>query len=215
MILFDPTGRVAIVTGGNGGIGLGMATSLRHAGASVVIAGRNKEKSAKATALLGARAIEVDVANEASVRSLVDQTVHAFGRVDILINNAGIAIRKQPETYTLDEWREVLDINLTSAFLCSQAVYPHMVKAGGGKIINVGSMLSIFGMPLAMPYGASKGGIVQMGDLLPLLGERTIFKSTRSYPDGSTRISPRSHTDRRLKRTCYDPDTSETLGLAG
>jgi 2-deoxy-D-gluconate 3-dehydrogenase len=137
MKLFDLTGRAAIVTGGNGGIGLGMATSLRHAGASVVIAGRNKEKSAKATASLGARAIEVDVANEASVRSLVDQTVHSFGRVDILINNAGIAIRKQPETYTLDEWREVLDINLTSAFLCSQAVYPHMVKAGGGKIINV------------------------------------------------------------------------------
>jgi 2-deoxy-D-gluconate 3-dehydrogenase len=137
MKLFDLTGRVAIVTGGNGGIGLGMATSLRHAGASVVIAGRNKEKSAKATASLGARAIEVDVANEASVRSLVDQTVHAFGCVDILINNAGIAIRKQLETYTLDEWREVLDINLTSAFLCSQAVYPHMVKAGGGKIINV------------------------------------------------------------------------------
>ena len=70
---------------------------------------------------------------------------------------------KQPETYTLDEWREVLDINLTSAFLCSQAVYPHMVKAGDGKIVNIGSMLSIFGMPLAVPYGASKGDIVQMG----------------------------------------------------
>ena len=165
MKLFDLTGRAAIVTGGNGGIGLGMPTSLRDAGASVVIAGRNKEKSAKAAASLGerARAIEVDVANEASVRSLVDQTVHAFGCVDILINNAGIAIRKQLETYSLDEWREVLDINLTSAFLCSQAVYPHMVKAGGGKIINVGSMLSIFGMPLAVPYGASKGGIVQRG----------------------------------------------------
>jgi len=88
MKLFDLTGRAAIVTGGNGGIGLGMPTSLRDAGASVVIAGRNKEKSAKAAASLGerARAIEVDVANEASVRSLVDQTVHAFGCVDILIN---------------------------------------------------------------------------------------------------------------------------------
>jgi 2-deoxy-D-gluconate 3-dehydrogenase len=136
MKLFDLTGRVAIVTGGNGGIGLGMATSLRHAGASVVIAGRNKEKSAKATASLGARAIEVDVANEASVRSLVDQTVHAFGCVDILINNASIAIRKQLETYSLNEWREVLDINLTSAFLCSQAVYPHMIKAGAERLLT-------------------------------------------------------------------------------
>lgn len=164
MKLFDLTGRVAIVTGGNGGIGLGMASGLLNAGASVIIAGRNKEKSAQAAASLGerARAIEVDVADEKSVRALVDQTVNAFGRVDILVNNAGIAIRKQPETYSLDEWRQVIDTNLTSAFLCSQAVYPHMVKGGGGKIINIGSILSIFGIPVAVPYGASKGGIVQM-----------------------------------------------------
>lgn len=164
MKLFDLTGRVAIVTGGNGGIGLGMATGLLNAGASVVIAGRNKEKSAKAAASLGerARAIEVDVADEKSVRSLVDQTISAFGRVDILINNAGIAIRKQPEAYTLDEWRQVMDTNLTSAFLCSQSVYPHMIKTGGGKIINIGSILSIFGAPFAVPYGATKGGLVQM-----------------------------------------------------
>ncbi len=164
MKLFDLTGRVAIVTGGNGGIGLGMASGLLNAGASVVIAGRNKEKSAKAVALLGerARAIEVDVADEKSVRSLVDQTITAFGRVDVLINNAGIAIRKQPEVYTLDEWRQVIDTNLTSAFLCSQSVYPHMVKVGGGKIINIGSILSIFGAPFAVPYGATKGGLVQM-----------------------------------------------------
>lgn len=164
MKLFNLTGRVAIVTGGNGGIGLGMATGLLDAGASVVIAGRNKEKSAKAAASLGerARAIEVDVADEESVHSLVDQTVKAFGRVDILINNAGIAIRKQPEAYTLNEWRQVIDTNLTSAFLCSQAVYPHMVRTGGGKITNIGSILSIFGAPFAVPYGATKGGLVQM-----------------------------------------------------
>lgn len=164
MKLFDLTGRVAIVTGGNGGIGLGIATGLMNAGASVVIAGRNKEKSAKAVTSLGerARAIEVDVADEKSVHSLVDQTISAFGRIDILINNAGIAIRKQPENYTLNEWRQVIDTNLTSAFLCSQSVYPHMVKAGGGKIINIGSILSIFGAPFAVPYGATKGGLVQM-----------------------------------------------------
>jgi 2-deoxy-D-gluconate 3-dehydrogenase len=164
MKMFDLTGRVAIVTGGNGGIGLGMATALHGAGAAVVIAGRNKEKSAKAVAALGerARAIEVDVADEASVQALVARSVDAFGRIDILVNNAGIAIRKQPEDYSLDEWRQVIDTNLTSAFLCSKAVYPHMQKAGGGKIINIGSILSIFGIPVAVPYGASKGGIVQM-----------------------------------------------------
>ncbi len=164
MKLFDLTGRVAIVTGGNGGIGLGMATGLLNAGASVVIAGRNKEKSSKAAATLGprARAIEVDVADEKSIHSLVDQTISAFGRIDILINNAGIAIRKQPEATTLDEWRQVMDTNLTSAFLCSQSVYPHMLKAGGGKIINIGSILSIFGAPFAVPYSATKGGLVQM-----------------------------------------------------
>jgi len=88
--------------------------------------------------------------------------VERFGRVDILVNNAGINIRKSPETYTLDEWRRILDTNLTSAFMCSKAVYPHMRKAGGGKIINVGSMLSIFGASFAVAYGASKGGIVQL-----------------------------------------------------
>lgn len=164
MKAFDLTGRVAIVTGGNGGIGFGMAKGLIDAGASVVIAGRNQDKSANAVASLGerARAIEVDVAVEKSVHALVDGAAKAFGRIDILVNNAGIAIRKQPESYSLDEWRQVIDTNLTSAFLCSQAVYPHMVKAGGGKIINIGSILSIFGAPFAVPYAATKGGLVQM-----------------------------------------------------
>ena len=165
MELFDLTGRVAIVTGGNGGIGLGMATGLVNAGASVVIAGRNKEKSAKAAARW-ASAPAPSKSMSPTRNPFTPWSIRpssAFGRVDILVNNAGIAIRKMPETYTLDEWRQVLDTNLTSAFLCSQAVYPHMVKAGGGKIINIGSILSIFGIPLAVPYGASKGGIVQMG----------------------------------------------------
>ena len=85
-----------------------------------------------------------------------------FGRVDILVNNAGTNVRKLPQDATLADWREVLDTNLTSAFLCSQAVYPEMVKAGGGKVISIGSMLSIFGGPLMVAYGSSKGGIVQL-----------------------------------------------------
>jgi 2-deoxy-D-gluconate 3-dehydrogenase len=167
MKLFDLAGRVAVVTAGNGGIGLGMATGLAHAGSAIVVAGRQAGKNAAAVEALeglGAEAIaiEADICSEASCLVLMERTVARFGRLDILINNAGIAIRKQPHEYALDEWRRVLDTNLTAAFVCSQAAYPHMVRAGGGKLINIGSMLSIFGMSHATPYAASKGGIVQM-----------------------------------------------------
>ena len=164
---FDLGGRVAIVTGGNGGIGLGMAEGLAQAGATVVIAGRNAQKSAAAVKALEAAggrasAIEVDVTSEASCRSMVAQAVARHGRLDILVNNAGINIRKQPQAYTLAEWNTVLATNLTSAFACAQAAYPHLKAAGRGKVINIGSMMSIFGASFTTPYAASKGGIVQM-----------------------------------------------------
>jgi 2-deoxy-D-gluconate 3-dehydrogenase len=165
--LFDLRGRVAIVTGGNGGIGLGMARGLAGAGASVVVAARNAEKSGaavQALQALGADAIAlgVDVADESSVMAMVSEALAWRDRLDILINNAGINIRKPAQDLSLDEWRRVLDTNLTSAFLCSRSVHPHMQRAGGGKIINVGSMLSIFGASFAPVYGASKGGVVQL-----------------------------------------------------
>ncbi len=167
MDLFDLSGRVAVVTGGNGGIGLGMARGLARAGAAVAVAGRNQEKSAAAVAeleALGAEAaaVPVEVTAEASCRAMVTATVERFGRLDILVNNAGTNIRKQPQDYALEEWETVLSTNLTSAFVCSQAAYPEMCKAGGGKIINIGSMLSIFGLAFAPAYAASKGGIVQL-----------------------------------------------------
>ncbi len=168
MDLFDLTGRVAIVTGGNGGIGLGMARGLAQAGASVLVAARNAEKSAQAVAeleALGATAapVAVDVRDEASCKRMVEDAVSRFGRLDILVNNAGTNVRKQPQEYTLAEWHMMIDTNLTSAFICSNAAYPAMKKAGGGKIINIGSMMSIFGASFAGPYAATKGGIVQMG----------------------------------------------------
>jgi 2-deoxy-D-gluconate 3-dehydrogenase len=164
---FDLTGKVAIVTGGNGGIGLGMARGLAQAGAAVAVAGRQTAKSAAAVKeleALGAKAIavEVDVRSEASCRAMVQRTLDRFGRLDVLVNNAGTNIRKRPEEYSLDEYNAVLETNLTSAFVCSQAAYPHMVRAGGGKIVNIGSMMSIFGAAFTAPYAASKGGIVQM-----------------------------------------------------
>ena len=167
MNLFDLSGRVAVVTGGNGGIGLGMALGMAAAGAAIVVAGRDAAKNAAAVKEIeatGARAtaIPVDVLKEDSCRALVADTVKAFGRLDILVNNAGMSIRKQPEDYTLAEWHTVLDSNLTSAFLCSHAAYPELKRSGHGKVINIGSMMSIFGAPFATAYAASKGGIVQM-----------------------------------------------------
>jgi 2-dehydro-3-deoxy-D-gluconate 5-dehydrogenase len=165
--VFDLKGRVAIVTGGNGGIGLGMARGLAGAGAGVVVAGRNAEKSEAAVRELGklgaaAMAVTVDVTDEAAVDRLVKATRERFGRIDILINNAGTNVRKSLHEYSLDEWHRVMNTNLTSAFLCSRAVYPAMKAAGGGKVINIGSMMSIFGASFSPAYGASKGGIVQL-----------------------------------------------------
>jgi 2-deoxy-D-gluconate 3-dehydrogenase len=159
---FDLKGKVAIVTGGNGGIGLGMAKGLAAAGAKVVVAGRNAQKSAAAAKEVGGEAVEVDVKSEASLKNLVAETVKRCGRLDILVNNAGINIRKQPQEFTLAEYHEVMNTNLTSAFNCSQLAYPEMKKAGAGKIINIGSMMSIFGASFTTAYATSKGGIVQM-----------------------------------------------------
>jgi 2-deoxy-D-gluconate 3-dehydrogenase len=159
-------GKVAIVTGGNGGIGLGMARGLAEAGAAVAIVGRNEAKSNAAAAELrqhGFKAIAVvaDVTDTAAVAEMTARTVRELGRIDILVNNAGITVRKPPHLLDLAEWDSVIKTNLTSAFLCSQAAYPAMKAAGGGKIINIGSMMSIFGASFAPAYAASKGGIVQ------------------------------------------------------
>ena len=167
--LFDLKGRVAIVTGGNGGIGLGIARGLASAGANLAIAARNEAKTADAVKGLqdefGVKAIgvKVDVKEEKQIKDMAKKVLDEFGRIDILVNNAGTNIRKLPQDYVVDEWEEVLDVNLRSAFLCSQAVYPAMKAAGGGKIINIGSMTSIFGAAKVMLYSTSKGGIVQMG----------------------------------------------------
>ena len=165
--MFDLKERVAIVTGGNGGIGFGMARGLARVGAHVVVAARNAEKSANAVREIErvgghASAVSVDVADETSVTRLMDAVRTRHGRLDILVNNAGMNIRKPVHELALAEWRQVIDTNLTSAYLCCHAAYPLFKAAGGGKVINIGSMMSIFGASFAPAYGASKGGIVQL-----------------------------------------------------
>lgn len=166
--LFSLKDKVAVVTGGNGGIGKAIARGLAGMGANIVIAARNEAKTKEAvteiheesgTNVIG---VKVDLHQEEQIRALAAKARETFGRIDILVNNAGTNIRKLPQDYTAAEWDEVLDTNLRGAFLCSQAVYPAMKAAGGGKVINIGSMTSIFGGAKLAPYGTSKGGIVQM-----------------------------------------------------
>ena len=164
--LFDLGGRVAIVTGGNGGIGLGLARGLADAAANIAIVGRNETKSKAAVDDLAARGVKAasvvaDVTDKEAVARMVERVTTEFGRIDILVNNAGINVRKPPHALAIEEWESVIDTNLTSAFLCSKAVYPAMKAARGGKIINIGSMMSIFGASFTPAYAASKGGIVQ------------------------------------------------------
>jgi len=165
--MFDLSGRAALVTGGNGGIGLGFARGLAKAGATVTVAGRNAAKNAAAVAELTAlgataHAVEVDVTDEASIRAMVATAAERMGRLDILVNNAGTNIRNRPEAYRMEDWHTVLATNLTSGMIASQAAHLHLKAGGVGRVINNGSMLSIFGLPFHAAYGASKGGVVQM-----------------------------------------------------
>lgn len=167
-----------MVTGGNGGIGLGIALGLANAGARIAIVGRNAEKSEHAAAKIAeetrveTHVVSADVSVEEQVAGAVSQVLDRFGRIDVLVNNAGVIVRKPPQETTLEEWRTVMDVNVTSAFLCAKAVYPTMKRLGGGKIINVGSIASLFGSPYAIAYSASKGAIVQLTKSLALAWAR-------------------------------------------
>lgn len=169
--VFDLSGRVALITGGNGGIGLGMALGLAQAGADIVIAARDQEKMTNAKAMIEETGVQVltasvDVADRSSIDKMVAASVERFGRLDVLVANAGINIRKMPQDFSPEEWQKILDVNLNGPFHCAQAVYPQMKKQGGGKVITIGSMASIFGLPFASAYASTKGGIVQMTRVL-------------------------------------------------
>ena len=162
-------GKVAIVTGAAGGLGLAFAEGLARAGAKIAIADINSDAAHAAAAALGAKgttaiATAVDVSDERSVGAMVAQVVAAYGCVDILINNAGIyaGLKRKPFfEISAAEWDQVMSVNLEGAFLCSKAVYSQM-KGRGGKIGNIASATVFSGSPLWIHYVASKGGVIAM-----------------------------------------------------
>ncbi len=158
-------GKIALITGASRGLGKAMALALADAGASLGLVSRDKsalEATVAEARSLGAEAegFAADVSREEQVAALRDQVIARFGKLHILINNAGINIRKPVTEFTLEEWRRVLDTNLTGAFLMVRAFLPHMRGLGYGRIINVTSTLSHVGLPLRTAYAASKAGLL-------------------------------------------------------
>jgi 2-deoxy-D-gluconate 3-dehydrogenase len=166
--LFSLKGEVALITGGNSGIGKAMAEGLASAGADVAIAARDETRTAQTvkefedTYKVKALGVKIDVSGEASVEKGVKQVFDKFGKITILVNNAGMNIRRLPQDYTVEEWDTIMNVNLRGAFLCSMAVYPIMKAAGGGKIINTGSMTSLMSTPKTLVYACSKMGILSL-----------------------------------------------------
>jgi 2-deoxy-D-gluconate 3-dehydrogenase len=165
---FDLKGRVAIVTGGNGGIGRGIALGFAQAGAAVAIFGRNEEKNAATLAELEATgapamAVKVDVTDREALKPAVDRVEAKLGPVDILVNNAGIvSLSGGILNESAESWDEVIETQLNAVFLLSKVAAASMAQRGHGKIINVGSMYSFFGSGLIPSYSAAKGAIIQL-----------------------------------------------------
>lgn len=172
--MFRLDGRVALIAGGSKGLGRAMALALADAGADLMLIsrhGREVEAVAAEVAEASGRRVlglEADVSDGAQVRRMVDETLAALGRIDILINAAGINTRKPTLEMSEEEWQEVVDINLTGPFLCAKAVAPHMIARGSGRIINISSMLGTVGLPGRAPYTSTKGGLIQLTRTLAL-----------------------------------------------
>jgi NAD(P)-dependent dehydrogenase (short-subunit alcohol dehydrogenase family) len=171
---FDLTGRSAIITGGSKGLGKAMAAGLASAGASVLVSSRHGDEAAAAAEEIAsdhgqqAISIEADVTSPDQVEAMVQATLDAFGKVDILINNAGINIRGPIDELSLDDFRTVHDVNVNGLWLCTKTVLPHMKEAGYGRIINLASTLGLVGLANRTPYTSSKGAVVQMTRALGL-----------------------------------------------
>jgi NAD(P)-dependent dehydrogenase (short-subunit alcohol dehydrogenase family) len=172
--IFKLDGRVALITGGNRGLGFAMARALAEAGASVVVTSRQKDKAEESAVTLaeitGQRTLGIaaDLTNAAQIESMIKAVVQAFGRIDILINNAGINIRKPVEEFDEASWDLVQDTNLKAPFLCSRAAASFMKEQRYGRIINLSSMLGQVALPERSAYCSSKGGLIQLTRVLAL-----------------------------------------------
>jgi NAD(P)-dependent dehydrogenase (short-subunit alcohol dehydrogenase family) len=171
---FRLDGRVALITGGAGGLGEVFAYTLAQAGADLILVGRREEPLRALAATISEQTGQrvetalADVTDAAQVQALVPQAEAACGKVDILINSAGVNLRKPATDFTADEWQRVININLTGPFLCAQAFAPAMLERGWGRIVNISSMLGLVGLGERAPYTASKGGLIQLTRTLAL-----------------------------------------------
>ncbi len=165
---FDLSGKAAIITGGSKGLGFAMAAGLASAGAHVMLVNRNAEEGAQAARELTSEydtkivSYSADVTQQDQTEAIAQAALNAFGRIDILINSAGINIRGAIDEVSSDDFAKVMDVNVTGTWLCCRAVTPHMKKQGRGSIINLASTLGLVGLANRTPYTASKGAVVQM-----------------------------------------------------
>ena len=172
--LFDLSDRVAIVTGGSKGLGYAMADGLASAGANLVIVNRNEQEGQEAAKSIMDRhsvqaiSLPTDVTSEEETQAMAQKTYEELGRIDILINNAGINIRGAIDELSADQFRKVMDINVNGVWYCTKAVTPFMKKAKRGKIINIASTLGVVGLANRTPYTSSKGAVVQMTKALSI-----------------------------------------------
>lgn len=165
--------KVAVITGSTRGIGCGIAKAMVAEGAKVVIVSRNQQDCDKVVNEIiqsggTALGIAADITRKSDIDNLVSRILSSFGQIDILVNNAGTAVTKKAEELTEEDWDKVLNLDLKSAFFCSQAVGKVMIKQRAGKIINIASMLGLVGEKMVLPYCVAKGGLIQMTRALAL-----------------------------------------------
>ena len=171
---FDLTGKSAIITGGSKGLGFAMAAGLASAGAAIMLVNRNAEEGESAAKQLRedfrieAISFPADITNEKQTEQMAAAAIDAFGKIDILINSAGINIRGAIDEVTLEDFNKVIQVNVNGTWLCCRAVTPHMKKNDNGSIINLASTLGLVGLANRTPYTASKGAVVQMTRALAL-----------------------------------------------